>query len=261
MYVDETGSSGYKRTTALLDRYLCLTGVIVRTDYHRDNLTPALADLKTRHFDYDPDMPLILHRSEIKGRIGAFGVLKEPAKDQAFCADLLAFLRDQEYVLVTVVLDKESMKTHHGPRAWEPYGYCLRILLQRFIRFLEPGDVGDVLVEGRGKDVDRELSRYYRAFYMTGDYYYPAARVRARLTSRELKLAAKRLNVAGLQIADLVVFEIKNEMLDEHNVVVTRSQHSRRVCEAISAKHRRSASGSVEGYGKKWVVARAPKKK
>jgi hypothetical protein len=261
MYVDETGSSGYKRTTTLLDRYLCLTGVIVRADYHQDKLTPALAELKARHFDYDPDMPLIFHRSEIKGRIASFGVLKELAKDQAFCADVLKFLRDHEYTLITVVLDKESMKNQHGSRAWEPYGYCLRILLQRFIRFLEPSDVGDVLVEARGKDVDRELSRYYRSFYATGDYYYPPARVRARLTSKELKLSAKKANVAGLQVADLVVFDIKNEMLAEHGVTVTRSDHSRRVCEAIAAKHRRSASGTVDGYGKKWVVAKPSKKK
>ena len=62
MYVDENGNYNLREDLSNdSNRYLCLTGVVMRTKAH-DLLTQQLDDLKTKYFG---SKDVILHRREI----------------------------------------------------------------------------------------------------------------------------------------------------------------------------------------------------
>src|SRR4030042_1941266 len=89
LYIDESGDHTYKLLDELSHRYLALLGVWFR--YEDDYLTFAkdLEEFKSDIFGPRPDMPLILHRSEIINRKRAFGLLRKAEVEARFNNGLL----------------------------------------------------------------------------------------------------------------------------------------------------------------------------
>lgn len=253
MYVDETGNSSVRLTHRPSDKYLSLTGVIMEREYHHAVVRTAFEDLKRKHFDYDPDDPPIFHRQDMKGRRGIFGCLKDNQKNLEFCEDVVGFLKTHHFTLITALIDKGAHRQQHGGHAWEAYKYCFKVLLQRYIMFLGGHHQGDVLIEARGKAEDREVMSQYESFRDLGDYYIPANETRRKLTSRSLKVKTKAANIPGLQVADLVATEIRDEILHEKAGFQEPAGFSKRVCETIRYKHHSNRGGVVWGVGKIWI--------
>ncbi len=252
MFVDESGTAAPCKRLIGQDPYLALSGVIFNLDYHTSVVRPNLEALKRSHFSYDPDDPPILHREDILKRQGCFSCLSDPARDSSFCDDLLEFLRAHTFWLVTVVLDKHALHQAHGTRAWEPYWFCLSALLSRFMMFLGVGSTGDVLAEGRGPSEDRELRDAYARFYQRGDHFIKPAEAKAKLTTGELKVKTKDANIAGLQIADMIVTESKREIVAARTGARGPSRFGARLCATIQPKYR-TAKGIIRGAGQIWL--------
>ena len=73
------------------------------------------------------------------------------------------------------------------------------------------------------------------------------------LTSKEIKLKPKHANIAGIQLADLLAYPLKQGILIENGRIPETSEElfGKRVCEIIKKKYnRRFLSGKVYGYGK-----------
>ncbi len=216
LYIDESGDHTYKNLASLDKRYLCLLGMIVEAETYRRSFHPAVEALKQKHFPHDPDNPIVLHRREIVNRSGYAWRLRDPAARKAFNEDLLQFLRDQDYRLIAVVMDKKNHVERYGDAAFHPYHYSLAILLERYCGLLNYLNAkGDVMVERRGKREDALLMRAYEALYDFGTWYRGPEFFRSALTSRNIKIKSKEANIAGLQIADLLAYPCKQEILRE----------------------------------------------
>ena len=114
-------------------------------------------------------------------------------------------LRRWEYTVFTVVIDKLEHQNRYGVWRFDPYHYCLHVLIERFVLWLErKGAEGDVLAESRGGTEDRRLKASFERAYEQGTSFLDATRIQSRLTSRQMKVKSKANNIAGLQIADLV---------------------------------------------------------
>ena len=86
------------------------------------------------------------------------------------------------------------------------YHYCQEILLERFRLFLNINDAkGDVMFESRGGKEDMRLKKSFRQLMETGTRYLKADELKACLTSLELKVKPKAANIAGLQLADMLL--------------------------------------------------------
>ena len=110
------------------------------------------------------------------------------------------------------------------------------------------------MVEQRGGVEDRKLKESYRRVYERGTENIPAERWQARLTSGELKVKPKTANIAGLQLADLLAHPSRREILIEHRLLVDERDVFGDQISAIlrQAKyHRNTATGQIDGYGKK----------
>jgi hypothetical protein len=90
-------------------RYLGLTGCIIKTENYRTKIQPELEALKQKHFPHNPDDPVILHRKDIVNKRGHFWRLRDSESEKKFNEDLLFFLEKNEFIIITVVIDK---KTH-----------------------------------------------------------------------------------------------------------------------------------------------------
>lgn len=233
LYLDESGDNVVRDSDDPAVRYLGLTGCIVEAENYRGSFQPALETLKQRHFPHSPDDPVVLHRKEIVGRVGPFWRLKEPRVEAEFNHDLLEFLAQQGYWLVSVAVDKQPFASQLSVESPDPYVLCYYELAQAYVLFLgEVNGEGDILAESRGGREDRLLKVAHRALFDTG-----GEGIQGRLTSRQVKLKRKEENIAGLQIADVLAYPMRQDILIEHGrLAEPGSTFGRQIAAAVRQK-------------------------
>lgn len=209
--------------------------------------------LKQKHFPHSPDEPIILHRTDIINCKGPFWRLRDAEAKAAFDHDLIDFLKDESYHVITVVIDKKAHFDRYGTAAFHPYHYCLTALLERycsFLNFFHQG--GDVMVESRGGREDHQIKEAYRTAYWGGMQLRMPEFFQRVLTSKEIKLKSKTANIAGLQIADLLAYPSKQEILAiEGRIPQPGEVFGKLVTEILQDKYNRQASQNrIEGYGR-----------
>ncbi|NLI01078.1 MAG: DUF3800 domain-containing protein [Chthonomonadales bacterium] len=253
LYVDEVGNSDLGASMDANHRYLSLTGVIVNLDYVLHVLAPGMEALKARHFVSHPDDPVSLHRKELVNKRPPFESLRDPQREQTFNEDLLRCLREWEYVVLTVVLDKLEHRERYVTWQADPYHYCLRVLLERYVLWLRRHNcVGDVMAVSRGKKEDSRLKASFRRIYEGGTEYLEAATFQQRLTSGELKLKKKDNNIAGLQLADLIAHPSFRTVLARAQNQTLPTTFGGRIGRLLEeSKYDRSTSGRLDGWGRK----------
>ncbi|NVM25709.1 MAG: DUF3800 domain-containing protein [Desulfobacterales bacterium] len=253
LYIDESGDHTYFDVDKLEKRYLGLTGCIVEKEYYGDCFKPELETLKKNHFSYDPDDPPIFHRTDLINCRGPFWRLRDKEKRQPFNKDLLRYFREMNFTLITVVIDKKSHIDRYDKAAFHPYNYCLAAMLERYCGFLNFYNAkGDMMAESRGKIENELLASSYQMVYRRGTQWRGASFFNNVLTSEQMKIKPKTANVAGLQVADLLAYPMKQEILVEKGLLPDRSEaFSKTICEAVKRKHNQQVyQGRVSGYGK-----------
>lgn len=253
LYVDESGDHGYTNLDNPARQYLCLVGCLFELEVYQHNFQPQLEALKAKYFRHDPDEPVILHREELMNRRGPFRVLLDTDLARAFDTELLELIRNTDFRLIAVVIDKRAHLERYREAAWHPYHYCLTVLLERYCGYLNHFNrTGDVLAESRGRNEDLQLKEAYKHVHSAGTYHHAAAWFRKTLTSHEIKIKPKSKNVAGLQLADIIAHPVKQEILSSHNrIEASGSRFGQQLCQAVSPKYNRHLyTGRVEGYGR-----------
>lgn len=255
MYVDEVGNSDLGSSDDPNHRYLSLTGVILRLKYVHEVLFPRLEDLKSRYFDSHPDEPVILHRRELVARKHPFQALRNPERAAEFDGELFALIRDLDYRLLTIVIDKKEHRERYAVWHADPYHYCMQVLVERYVMFLERQDaVGDVLAESRGGNEDRRLKDSFERTTTEGTNFLENSLVQARLTSRQLKVKSKASNIAGLQLADLLASPAFRLALARRRQEPLRPDFGAKISDIIERlKWERDPTGKLEGWGLKWL--------
>ena len=103
---------------------------------------------------------------------------------------------------------------------YDPYHYCLALLLERFTFFLEQREAkGDVLAESRGGKEDMRLKKSFSRLWTEGTEYMNPERFHSVFTSKQLKVKAKANNISGLQKADIIAHPSRNEILKENDLL------------------------------------------
>jgi len=172
LYIDESGDHTYFDVDKPEKRYLGLTGCIVDKEYYGNHFQPKLETLKKKYFLYDPDAPIIFHRTDLIDCRGSFRSLRDKAKRELFDKDLLNYFRQIRYTLITVVIDKKSHTERYREAAFHPYHYCLAAMLERYCGFLNFYNAkGDVMAESRGKRENELLESSYHKVYSSGTHW------------------------------------------------------------------------------------------
>jgi hypothetical protein len=238
MYVDEVGNADLRSSGDPNHRFLSLSGVVIELGHVESSVHPQMEALKSAYFGSHPDDPVILHRKDLVNRRGRFVSLRDHAVNAAFDAELLSLMDAWTYVVISVCLDKKAHRDKYTVWQYDPYHYCLAVLLERYVYFLNRrGLQGDVIAESRGGKEDRRLKDSFARLCEHGSDYLGAEQISAALTSRQLKMKQKSNNLAGLQLADLVAHPSRNEILNENGYPMTIAPFAARVIAVLQSKY------------------------
>jgi len=256
LYCDESGDHTFQKIDVDNHRYLGLLGVWFEQETNYREFFKKLEELKASIFDRDPDdEPICLHRKDIIERKGVFGKLCNTERNRRFEDGLLALISEARYRMTCVVLDKNTHGTKTYRELYHPYHYCLAALLERYTGLLEiTGHRGDVMAESRAKTEDRLLSEAFERTYSEGTRFHSAERFQKVLTSKELKFKKKEHNIAGLQLADLLAYPFRREMILELRGQPIPKDFSADLLDAARPKiNRHLYDKTITGYGKVWL--------
>lgn len=235
MFLDESGDHNLAVIDPLYPLFV-LGGVIMEADYVRDVLTPRVAAFKRGLFGGNR---IILHTADIVRNRHGFERLKDTAFRAEFYMQLNALMADLDYQVVACAIRKDLHLSRFGMAALDPYLMSLDILVERFC--MDIGDVEDgglIVAERRGPTLDHELELAWLNLKIQGTRFVRAKHLERRIQALSLK--GKDANLAGLELADLVVTPIGRHVLgkpDKEDYAI------------VQRKFRRSLSGRVDGYG------------
>jgi hypothetical protein len=254
LFIDEMGHHDMKSSSNPNERYLGLTGVIMRQSYADGEFTEALNGIKQQIFGR---CDFALHRREILDAApDPFTVLADDKTRVAFDAAIINLVECSSYRVVTVVIDKREHRAKYMVWQFQPYHYCMTVLLERYVLWLKSAkDVGDVLAESREKKDNKALSKAYRYVYKRGTPNVKASLFQQWLSSKEIKIKRKVDNIAGLQLADLLANPSCRELICSRTKTEMTAEFGKKVVEILyRKKYRRNPfDGSVPGWGTKWL--------
>ena len=118
--------------------------------------------------------------------------------------------------MTCVVIDKASHSTKTYRELFHPYHYCVAALLERFAGWLGLSEArGDVMAESRGAMEDKELQEAFEITLQKGTRFHAPEGFQKVLTSTKIKLKKKEHAIPGLELADLLAYPFKREMVAE----------------------------------------------
>jgi len=254
LFIDEFGHHDMKSSDNPNERYLGLTGIIMRQSYADGEFTEKLNAIKQQTFGRSD---FSLHRREILNATPApYNVLADDKTRKMFDVSLLNLIEASSYRVVTVVIDKREHKTKYMVWHFQPYHYCMTVLLERYVHWLKYANgIGDVMAESREKKDNKRLSKAYGFLYKNGTDNVPASSFQQWLSSKEIKIKRKADNIAGLQLADLIVNPSCRDLICKQTNTVMTAEFGRKVVEILHRKkyRRNPFNGTVAGWGTKML--------
>ena len=235
LFIDESGDHNLSKIDGQYPLFV-LGGVIMEQDYADQALTDEMNALKQDIFGRTD---MVLHTADIARNRNGFERLKDAPFRNRFYSALNALMRRLHYSVVACVIRKDEHLSRYGVAALDPYMLSLHVLVERFC--FEIGSVaggGVIVAERRDPTLDREMDLAWLNLKIQGTRYLQARTIDERVVG--LNLRNKADNIAGLQLADLVVSPIGRHVLgkpDKDDWAI------------VHGKFRRSRSGRVEGFG------------
>ncbi|RFA25785.1 3-deoxy-D-manno-octulosonic acid transferase [Alkalilimnicola ehrlichii] len=235
VYVDESGDHGL---TSINPDYpvFVLAFCLFEKRVYVEQIVPRIQALKFRYFGHDM---VVFHEADIRRSRPPFDILLNPTVREPFLADLTGLVESAPFTLVASCIMKESFKQRHGADG-NPYHVAMEFGLERiYLELQSRGQRGrrtHVVFEQRGLQEDRALELEFRRIM-------DRSRMAGMADTLELVLADKKVNSAGLQLADMVARPIGRRLL--------RPDQQNRAYETLESKFRRDGLGRIEGWGLK----------
>ncbi|HXO19286.1 MAG TPA: DUF3800 domain-containing protein [Thermoanaerobaculia bacterium] len=235
LFLDESGD----HSLAVIDpQYplFILGGIILEVDYAKGEMAERLNAFKQ---DLLGREDLILHTADMVRNRNGFERLAYPDFRRYFYAELNKLLADLKFQIVACAIRKDAHLDRYGLAAVDPYHLGLEVLVERFC--YEIGDragAGVIVAEKRDRFLDRQLRLAWLTLKSGGTRFVQAVQVTKRL--KGLALRGKEENIAGLQVADLVVTPIGRSLLGKSSQIDYRM---------IQSKFRCNWKGGYDGIG------------
>jgi len=238
VYEDESGDHSLAKVDDSYPVFVLAFCVFYQDNYIR-NVVSSLERLKFDKFGHDI---VILHERDIRKETDVFKFRDKKEKIE-FIESLTSIIDQSNFILISCIIDKRLIP--EDEMSSNPYHVALGSCLETLADFLtEKGQHDDqtyIVFERRGDKEDQELELEFRRI-CDG-----ANSLRRRLPF-EVILADKKVNSAGLQLADLVARPIGIKYL--------RPEKSNRAFDVLKMKFfcrggRKNVGRDYEGWGMK----------
>ena len=212
LYLDESG----EHNPAVCDPHypiFVLGGVVVDKDYADGTLTQLFDAFKQEVFG---NTDIVLHTADMSRNRKGFEALQDTTFRDAFYDKINALMRRLEYRVVACAIRKDA-PTYQEISARDLYMVCFDRLVDLFCE--EVGQVRDggiIVAEKRAsRPLDQALEIEWMNLKTYGTSHTPGDVISDRILA--LSLRSKTDNIAGLQMADLVVSPIGRHYLGKHD--------------------------------------------
>lgn len=235
MFLDESGDHNLSIIDPSYPVFV-LGGIIIDKNYAEKDLPREIASFKKDLFGRDD---ILLHTADITRNRNGFEQMKETSFREKFYRKLNALMHKLDYRVVACAIKKDVHLAQYGLAALDPYLLSLDVLVERFC--MEVGNVeggGIIIAEKREPTLDHQLDLAWLNLKIQGTRYISARSIEKRIAS--LSLRSKSENIAGLQLADLVVSPIGRHVL---------GKQIKEDFKIIASKFRRNENGEHKGYG------------
>lgn len=235
LYLDESGEHNPSAGSVDYPIFV-LGGIITDKGYADGTLTESLNDFKRRVIGRTD---VVLHTADIARNRRGFEALRDPHYRKQFYERLNTLMRDLQYSVIACVIRKDTPDFRQFS-ARDLYLVCFEAIVELFCQ--EVGDVRDggiIIAENRSSPpLNRALERHWSNLRTRGAGRTPGKAIADRILA--LNLRAKSDNIAGLQVADLVVSPIGRHLLGKQDFEDWR---------IVADKLCRNTSGQTAGYG------------
>lgn len=235
VYVDESGDHGLRNINLDYPVFVLAFCIIHKRDY-LTKIVPKIQELKFRYFGHDM---VVLHEAEIRKSRKPFDILLNPHVRYSFMGDLSAIVKSSPFILVASCIMKNEFSERHGVDG-NPYHVAMEFGLERVFMELQSlgqrGQLTHVVFEQRGLQEDQALELEFRRIK-------DRSRMEGLEETLDIVMASKKVNSAGLQLADMVARPIGRHLLNPGQ--------SNRAYEILNGKFRRSRAGQIKGWGLK----------
>lgn len=166
LFFDETGNGDlHAAEKSPNERYLSVTGIVIRQDIHDRYVTRRLNHLKRTIFGVSETEGIVLHRREIMRKEGKFSALRNSSLRAEFDARVLAMIPECIATAFTISMDKADHKERYKVWQYSPYHYVTELLIERFVKWLDKNDfIGDVVGEARNPTHDKNCVEHTKRF-------------------------------------------------------------------------------------------------
>ena len=233
VYVDESGDHSMGKSIDDNFPVFVLAFCIFKKEDYANIAIPLMKKLKFKYFGHDI---VNLHEREIRKAINKFSFLIDAKLREDFLNDLSQIIDISPFTVISTVIKKKEMWC----QTKNPYNMAMQFCLERLYKFLrekdELGKTTHIIFERRGDNEDRDLELEFRRVVAKGNLdeaIYPF----------EIEFASKKINSAGLQLADMIARPI--------GLNVLRPSQSNRAYEIIDKKIHKDKWGGKSGYGLK----------
>ena len=235
LYLDESGDHNLKAIDPNYPIFV-LGGVIVDKEYADGPLTQAFDDFKQRMFG---SSDIVLHTADIARNRNGFEELKNSEFRAHFYTELNSVMQELYYEVVACAIRKRDYIERYGTDAIDPYRLGLRVMVEFLCQAVERrGNGGTIIAEKRGEPLDQEALDTWTILRTRGSLYVEADVISNSI--QNLELSDKKDNIAGLQLADLVVTPIGRHIMGKPDNVDWQ---------IVERKFRRRANGDSKNCG------------
>ena len=235
LFLDESGDHNLRVIDPSYPMFV-LGGVIVDKEYADGPLTEAFGDFKHRMLGRTD---IVLHTADIVRTRNGFEALKDNEFRAHFYTELNALMQELRYLVVACVIHKLTYPCLYEPYQPDLYHLSFDALVEMFRHDI--GDVrngGMIVAEKRQPALDQELQRHWLDLQISGNRYVKGDVIRSRIQALDLR--GKKENIAGLQLADLVVSPVGRRAMGKPD----KSDWN-----IVEQKLRRSRGGRIGDYG------------
>jgi hypothetical protein len=204
VFVDESGSPTLSHIDPNHPVFVLVFCVFNKWEYC-DVIQPAVKRLKFEFFGHDM---AILHSHEIRKRSGDFNILMNKKRRELFLTRLDDIIKNSSFEIIATVIDKREVYGEQSENIDYIYHHALWECVKKLHHCLKlknaTNKMTHIIAESRGRTEDRNLidafMRISYALKITED----TAQLLYHTDHLSLLFAEKKINSAGLQIADLV---------------------------------------------------------
>ncbi len=237
LFLDESGDHSLNKIDPQYPVFV-LGGCIVDRDYHDNHMTEMMDRYKKELFGRED---FIIHTADISRRKGVFQALTKIEFREKFFEKTNQLMKEFDYIIVACGIKKDAHLRLYRLAAMDPYMLSLKILVERFVFEIKShggGEKGIIVAESRDEALNNELRLNWIDLRTSGTEYLSASEIRKHVS--DLQIREKSQNIAGLQVADLIVSPIGRHII---------GKKPKADWTIIKEKFRKGPKGNYMGFG------------